>query len=213
MPANWLVLSSLLTVGAGCQQAKLMIENLTGNTPGRNARLMEDLDNPDNRRAGIAGLVSHDFAQKEPYLTRYQQIAKSDPDPLVRAMAVRALNVADDASATDVYIAALRDQSDRVRLEGAKALAQMPDAKAVEALLGILGRIDEDKDVRIAAASALKHYPRTDVGRALAATLAERDFGLAWQARRSLRRLTSQDFKYDQAAWLGYISGPAKPFG
>lgn len=190
-----------------------MLENFTGNTPGRTARLMEDPDSADNRRAGIAGLVGHGFAQKEPYTTRYRQIAGNDSDSLVRAMAVRALNVANDATATDVYVAALRDESDRVRLEGAKALSQMPDPKAVETLLAILGKADEDKDVRIAAASALKHYPRTDVGRALAAAVDDRDFAIAWQARRSLRKLTSQDFKYNQAAWLSYISGPAKPFG
>lgn len=198
---------------SGCQQVRLMYDNLTGNTPGNSARLMEDPDSPDNRRAGMARLASFQFAQKEPYTTRYKQIAASDTDPLVRAMAVRSLNVADDATATDVYVKALTDESPLVRLEGAKALAQMPTDGAAEPLLGLLNKPDENKDVRIAAAGALKHYRRTDVARALAATLSSKDFGLAWQAHRSLRKLTGQDFRFDEAAWLQYITGPAKPFG
>jgi hypothetical protein len=203
-----------LLAAPGCQQFSLFYNNLTGNTPGKYARLMEESSSPDARRIGINGLVAQPFARQKPYTTRYREIALNDPDAQVRATAVRALNRADDATATDVYVKALSDPSDLVRLEGAKALIQMPNEAAVAPLLAIMGRADEPKDVRIAAAAALKHYPRTDVARALAATLGERDFSVAWQARRSLKRLTGgQDFAYDEAAWLQYITGPDKPFG
>ena len=43
--------------------------------------------------------------------------------------------------------------------------------------------------------------------------LDERTFGVAWQARRSLQRITGVDYAYDDAAWLEYISNPAKPLG
>ena len=53
----------------------------------------------------------------------------------------------------------------------------------------------EPRDVRIAAADALKHYRSIDVGRALVDTLDSRDFGVAWQSRRSLIRLTGRDLR------------------
>jgi len=196
----------------------------SGHTPGKAAREMEDA-NPDRRRAGIADLViSWDFARKPPYTTRYKQIAQSDPDYTVRAMAVRALNISRDKTATKIFIAALEDESELVRLEGAKALANVPDPDAVPALLRRLqgrrdttvdGRplsADEGKDVRIAAADALRNYHTLDVARTLVSYLNERDFSVAWQSRQSLVALTGRDLSYSQAAWLQYLSGPEKPF-
>jgi hypothetical protein len=43
--------------------------------------------------------------------------------------------------------------------------------------------------------------------------LDERAFGIAWQARRSLKRITGVDYAYDDAAWLEYISNPSQPLG
>ena len=52
-----------------------------------------------------------------------------------------------------------------------------------------LGNQTEQKDVRIAAAEALRHYRQINVARVLAGTLVGRDFGIAWQSRWSLRIL------------------------
>jgi hypothetical protein len=206
----------LLTVtvaSTGCGPIERMTNYFRGNTPGRYARMMEDTDAPDNRRLGISTLVKNDFAQRPPYTDRYRQIAENDSTPLVRATAIRALNLARDVEATDLYIKALADADPLVRLEGAKALANMPSPEAIDPLLRVLNAPEEDKDIRIAAANALRYYPRTDVARALAGVLGERSFGVAWQARRSLRRITGVDYAYDDAAWLEYISNPAKPLG
>jgi hypothetical protein len=77
----------------------------------------------------------------------------------------------------------------------------------------VVSNAEEDRDVRIAAAAALNHYRKIEVARALTARLGERDFSVAWQARNSLRRLTGKDFRYNEARWLEYLSGPDKPFG
>lgn len=201
------------------------LDRASGHTPGKAARLMEH-QNPDQRRLGVADLaISWKFAHQPPYTTRYKQIAQNDPDYTVRAMAIRALNIARDASATSIFIAALDDERELVRLEAAKALANVPDPKAAPALLRCLqgrretmvdGRpfsLDEGKDVRIAAANALRHYRTLDVARTLVSYLNERDFAVAWQSRQSLRDLTGRDLNYDQAGWLQYLSGPEKPFG
>jgi hypothetical protein len=65
--------------------------------------------------------------------------------------------------------------------------------------------------LRLASADGLKYYRSLEVGRALGNLLADRDFAVAWQARRSLVYMTHQDYKMDQVAWLGFIAGPEKP--
>ncbi len=199
---------------AALEFAQRLGENLTGTTPLDNVKSMEDEYFADERREGINRLVikRRDFARQPPYTTRYRQIAQLDSDWLVRATAVRALNISRDKTSTDIYIAALSDEHPRVRLEGAKALHNMPDQAAVPRLLQLLGNADELVDVRIAAAQALKRYETLDVARQLATTLNARDFGVAWQARRSLRQMTGQDFQYDDAAWLSYLTGRPNPF-
>ncbi|MGK4277532.1 hypothetical protein, partial [Escherichia coli] len=53
---------------------------------------------------------------------------------------------------------------------------------------------DENRDVRIAAADALRHYKTLEVSRALVTMLDQREFGVSWQCRQSLQVLTSKDF-------------------
>jgi hypothetical protein len=186
---------------------------LTGNAPIRYVRMMEDPDFPDERRKGITTLASRSFGQREPYIRRYRQIAQSDPDYLVRAAAIRALNASRDREAVPVFIAALKDQNDRVRLQAAKALSNIPDPSASEPLTRVLGNQAESKDVRIAASEALRHYRNIEVARVLAGTLHGRDFGIAWQSRWSLKILTGRDYHYDEQEWLNYLTGADKPLG
>ena len=114
---------------------------------------------------------------------------------------------------TALFIKGLGDDSDWVRLESAKALNRLPDAEAIPALLALVARPDENKDIRIAAAEALQHYKKLDVARVLVGLLSDREFGLAWQAKNSLTRLTGKDLGYDDKAWLNYLTGAEKPLG
>jgi len=200
----------LAVTSSGCATGERMwasiMNPLRGETPRKWVRQMEDPDFPDERREGITKLVSRDFAKRPPYTTRYAQIAQLDQDYTVRAAAIRALNRSRDASATPTFIRALGDKSDLVRLEAAKALSNIPDPAAIKELLRVLQNPAENKDVRIAAADALRHYHDTTVARTLAGTLGAREFGIAWQARRSLRTITHEDFHYDETAWLQYLT-------
>ncbi len=193
-------------------------ELIQGPPPAQLVRMMDDASSADARREGVADLSSQfDFARRPPYTNRYQTLAKTDPDYSVRAMAVRALNISRDHSAIAVFIAALEDDHAVVRLEGAKALANVPDSVAIPGLLRLVrgvretvvdghpSRAPEDRDVRIAAADALRRYPTLDVERSLIGYLNEPEFGIAWQARQSLIALTGQDLRYDESAWLQYL--------
>jgi hypothetical protein len=213
----------LLLVSIGCdamnrgfddvgKSTRPFFEFISGKTALKAAQKMENPDSPDARWQGMTWLVSHEYGRKPPYTTRYQQIAQNDPDWLVRAMAVRALNRSRDKSATPIFIKALEDSATQVRLEAAKALANVPDAKATPALLKIAGNASDDRDVRIAAADALRHYKSIEVARVLVNQLQERNYGLAWQSRHTLKALTGRDLRYDEAAWLAFLTKD-RPFG
>ena len=188
-------------------------EFATEKTPANEAQQMEDAKTPDARRVGINSLVERTFAKQAPYTTRYAQIGQFDADPIVRATALRALNRSRDGQATGLFITSLTDDNAVVRLEAAKALANVPNENAAEPLLKVFNNVAETHDVRIAAADALRHYRRLDVARALVGVLDERDFGLSWQARQSLRAMTGRDARYDQTAWLQMLSDKESPLG
>jgi hypothetical protein len=186
---------------------------ITGNTPIKAVREMENARVPDQRRIGINYLASRSFGQKAPYTTRYEQIARTDPDWLVRATAIRALNRARDARATPLFIKSLTDSSELVRLEACKALANVPDPNASPGLVKLVNDPAESRDIRIAAADALRYYKTLEVARTLVNTLDQREFGVSWQSRQSLKVLTGKDLQYDEAAWLTYLSTSSKPIG
>jgi HEAT repeat protein len=89
----------------------------------------------------------------------------------------------------------------------------VPDEAASDELLKVVNNAQEQRDVRIAAADALRYYRKLEVARGLVNTLNGRDFSVAWQARKSLTRMTGSDYAYDESAWLNYLTGPGRPFG
>jgi hypothetical protein len=201
----------VLTAG-GCQSMRHFADVISGNTANKAAAKMVDAHFPDERREGILYLVNRDYGRRDPFTEYYQTVALQDEDYTVRAMAIRALNISRHQPATGTFIKALSDREALVRMEAAKALANLPDPAAQERLLQIVADERENRDVRIAAADALKHYKNISVGRTLVNQLGGRDFSVSWQARRSLRTLTGADHKYNQAAWLTYMTGPESPF-
>lgn len=188
-----------------------LVDLAIGDTPFNAAKALIDPNSPDLRRKAIVKLSNKEFGRQDPYLKQYEQMARSDTDQSVRAMAIRALNRGRDKRAVPLFLGALEDKNDHIRLEAAKALANVPDASAVGPLIRHLDNPDENLDVRIACADALRQYQTTEVAQALVRGLRDRNFGVSWQARRSLQLMTGHDYRYDAVAWLNYLGG-AKPF-
>jgi hypothetical protein len=207
----------LLLLCGGCETISNFNQRISnaisGRTPRAAAVQMEDQYFPDERRIGINRLSAFEFGRQPPYTKRYEQIAQRDSDWLVRATAIRALNRSRWSEATPIFIAALDDSNDHVRLEATKALANIPDANAVPKLIKLVNDGTENRDVRIAAADALGHFKTVEVARTLASQLGGREFGVAWQAHHSLQAITGEDLRYDESAWLNFITGPGKPLG
>jgi hypothetical protein len=186
---------------------------LRGRTPFDAARGMLDPADPDRRRQGVVWLSARPYGRQDPYLRYYSMLARTDPDHTVRAMAIRALNRARNRETTSIYLAALNDGHPLVRLEAAKALANMPEPLAMNALIRRLQDTGENVDVRVACADGLRAYRETPAASALASVLRDREFAVSWQARRSLRLMTGQDHRYNQAAWLTYLLSSERPLG
>lgn len=192
---------------------KHFIDTLNGQTPIKDAAAMEDAKSPDNRRQGILKLANYRFARTNPiYAKRWDQIA-SEPaaDPTVRAAAIRAMNHARNKQHGQTFVDALGDADAAVRLEAAKALANLPNDAAAPKLIERLQK-DDNQDVRIACADALRLYKTPEVARALVGVLPERQFGVAYRARESLMLMTGHNFRWDEAAWLDYFAKAQKPF-
>lgn len=185
---------------------------ITGDRPIKYAKNLFD-PNPDLRREAIYILSDNRWGRKDPYIKYYTHMAESDTEPTVRTAAIRALNRSRDNLVITMYISALNDPDANVRLEAAKALANIPDPRAAAPLMKLLGDEQQNRDVRIACADGLREYKTSEVAQSLIRVLNGQDFGVAWQARQSLNLMTGVDYFYSQTAWLGYITGPAKPFG
>ncbi len=186
-------------------------QSMRGQTSLAAARSMEDSASAENRRIGVLKLTEFPYARTGDYVKRYEQIYDHDDDALVRAAALRALNRSRDIGAVDRFIAGLGDTDAFVRLEAAKGLANVPSEKAVRSLIGHL-ETDDNKDVRIAVADALRTQHTLEVARALINVLQDREFGVAWQARRSLVIMTGRDLNFDESQWLNYFNAEQHPF-
>lgn len=101
-----------------------------GNTASRAVRRMHNMQDPDMRREGIYFFADHGYGRQDPYLKRYEQIATTDSDYTVRAIAIRAMNRSRDKRGVPLYLKALEDENAMVRQEAAKALANIPDPQA-----------------------------------------------------------------------------------
>jgi hypothetical protein len=209
--AGWHLTTKLTT--AIWDQIQRVYYWISGNSPFDAAKNLLDPTFPDRRRKAIVYLAKREWGREPPYTTYYVEMSKTDAEPLVRSMALRALNRARADKQTAQYIKSLEDTSERVRLEAAKALANMPDEKAMEPLINHLKAPQEDVDVRIACADALRQYKNLQSAQALIGMLRERNFGIAWQSRWTLKLMTGQDYGYEPAAWLQYLGSKEKPFG
>ncbi|MDB4988738.1 MAG: repeat protein [Myxococcaceae bacterium] len=106
---------------------------------------------PAERARAADELGQRGYRFRQPISEALRPMLKSDPDPLVRAAAGRALGRLGVREAVPELVSALEDRSVEVRVVAAAALWRLPDPSAVPALLAR----SEDKDKAVREWSAL----------------------------------------------------------
>lgn len=181
-------------------------------TPAEAARWMFDPYDPDRRREGMVLISNSTFGGDEVYLRAYRDMVQNDPDPGVRAVAIRALakwGTGPDAKLIAVHLA---DPSRIVRWEAAMGLQRLHDPAVVPDLLKTLDNDTEDVDVRAAAATALAQYPEDRVFQGLIAALDAPELSVNLAAEQSLKTLTEHEFGLDPDPWLAWYRTQQAPF-
>ena len=202
----------LLTLAMGCgdETGKVTWDNpfkdVMSNDAGKDTvdKAMDPND-ADKRRSAIVTLSSRPWCLKEPYTKFYAAALAGDRDALVRAAAATALGKCGDPNYVDTLAAAMDDTSTTVRWDTAIALDKVIGESAVDPLRS--GAVeDKSADVRAACAKALRHYRRTDVGRALVKCLDDNAFGVRHAAHASLVELTGQDVGFGSYEWAKLVT-------
>jgi len=175
-------------------------------SPAEAADMALDEFSPENRYRGITMLSSADFGGEPVYIDLYVS-ATDDPDPSVRAAAIRALGRHGDPIHASLLIDALDEESEFVRVEAARALQRVHSGQAIDPLIARTEEANEtDVDVRAAAADALGQYRESRVVLALIGALRDPRLSVNHRVRQSLRTLTGQDFGLDRSAWIQWYN-------
>lgn len=201
----WTVLAaSVLSgcTGGGADSSDNFFSDLLPPSPGETAREAFNVYDADRRRNAINLLSNAPWGGEAPYLRTYRLLI-NDPDPTVRAAALRALGSHGGIEDLPAILPYLSDRTPFVRWEAAMALQRLHDESAIEPLIKAV-REDEDADVRQAAANALAQYPQPKVFQALVGALDDDDYGVVEEAEHSLAILTGQKLGQDGAAWLAW---------
>ncbi len=218
-PARMLMLTALAvpltSFQVGCESMSRdmadLFEPFNMPSPGEAARWMFDR-NPDLRRRGVTLIYASPFGGESVYINQYADMVRNDPDPLVRAAAVRALARHGSPEHAVLIAEQLTHESVHVRWEAAKGLQRLHDPAVAPILTRVLNRTTEDVDVRAALATALGQYPMDDVAQELITALDAPELVINRNARDSLITLTGQDFGLDRAAWFTWYDQTRTPF-
>lgn len=186
------------------------MRSITGPSASELVEWAFDPNDSDKRREGIIGLSSRSWGLQEPYLKGYAALLRTDPDPMVRAAAARALGLAGDANyATDVT-RGLLDREVAVRQDAATALDRVYDANTAM-FLRTRALNDPDQDVRAKCCKALRHHRHIENVRALVDCLNDKEYSVRYQARGALVAIVGRDFGPYAEDWREVASARSLP--
>lgn len=220
----------LLGVGA-CNDATRTVSQdwLHRNDGAYYAKIALESESSDRRREAVHQLAKTNDVTKQWSYEALDAIARTDRNESVRCAAVRAFQEFGDERPIATLMALLNPQanaervrpvSPRLRWECISALDELGDRgcvsdeaapAVVDALIAAL-RPNEDRNVRIAAATALGDYCDRPALNALIAGLRTEDFGIAHACEESLVRLTGHTNGYRADKWKDWVASVEDPF-
>ncbi len=195
---------------AGCETINQDLGDLAKGfmppSPAEAARMALDPHDADRRREGTLLLCNAPFGAADVYLAMYRDYVAHEQDPLVKAVAVRALGRHGAPQDATLLVGQAAHESVQVRWEVAKSLQRLHHPAAVPALLGFLRDEEEHADVRVAAAIALGQYPEDRVVQGLIAALDARELSINLAAKQSLEVLTGQTLGPEPRPWFSWYN-------
>lgn len=214
---QWGMMACLLIVASGCGGVEPQDDITVGALikkilpPGPQEKRHELITklgstDADLRREAVESLSQDESAEWEITPKILSVMAGGDPDEQVRAASVRALTlIENDIYLKEVLKSAIRDRSVMVRRAVLKVLANRDDQGSLNMLLEILDN-EEKAVLRADAAQGLGNYRERPAIRGLLRGLTDEQFNVSYCARQSLRKLTGEDFGYDQQLWQEWLS-------
>lgn len=210
----WLALMAAGLLSAGCadmfspsstsrnydELVNRIIKSMQNRSPEDAASNLFNVTSPDERRDAIAYLETKKWGHEPAYMRAYE-VLTTDPHPMVRAQAMRALGTSYQASSGKFLAKGLDDADVQVRRDAACGLISTWNDDAFAPLAAHV-KDDPDDQVRIFAAQALCHARTPDAYRALIDGLNDRDAAVVRYAHSSLVAATGQDFSFNNKAWL-----------
>ena len=189
-----------------------------------------DAESPDARREAVVHIARTSRLTSDIVVRALIAITRTDRRESVRLAAVRALAKAGVPGAIEplIEIVSAPDETGvvsdpragavrRAALEGLAALMARDELSDEQrevchaTAIRLLNR-HRSRDVRIAAAGFLRHFPVAATLTALIDALEQRDFGVVYQSERSLMHLTGRTFDHDAAAWRRGLAAVDDPF-
>jgi len=202
-----------MAFAGGCdtigQDVNDMTSALKPTSPSEAAKKMIDPYSADNRREGTVLISNASFGGVDVYLAVYRDMVDRERDPIVKAIAIRALARHGQPEDAMHILPHLTHENVQVRWEAAKGLQRLHNTAAVSDLLKVLNNEAENIDVRIAAAVALGQYPEDRVFQGLLNALDERELSVNVAAAKSLETLTGQSLGLDGPKWYAWYHSVA----
>jgi hypothetical protein len=193
--------------------------------------LPEDLDTspPDERREAVVRLAESHRVDSDATYHVLDAVARTDPAPQIRCIAIRALGQYEDDRPVATFLAVLQatDESsdalpgdDDVRWEATVATVTLikqglcPDVSrdAVRDLLIQLLDKDPSRNVKLSAIEGLGCIHDNAVFSPLIHALRSKDFAIASQAEVALIALTGVTHHCDPDAWETWLANAKDPF-
>ena len=189
-----------------------------------------DAESPDARREAVVHIARTSRLTSDIVVRVLITVVRTDQSESVRLAAVRALAKAGVPDAIDPLIEIVSAPDETVvapdaraggmrqaALEGLDALAvrdELSDAQRETCCAAAIRLLNghRSRDVRVAAAGFLRHFPAAATLTALVDALGQRDFGVVYQSERSLMHLTGCRFDRDAAAWRQWLATTDDPF-
>lgn len=188
------------TIGADIDDA---FSQMFPPTPSEAVAWASDPD-PDLRRRGLLLLANASFGGEPVYVALYRDFATNEPNPLVKAAAIRGLARHGEVADARLIAVQLEDDNRQVRWESARGLQRIHDPEVVPALLTRLQDEREDVQVRVAACTALGQYGSDRSFQGLVSALDAPDLAVNLAASTALSGMTGQQHGIDPGAWLDW---------